>query len=69
MVILGEINDDDEAGGDKETVSTTPQPDMDAINLQFEAFVERMKTDTPDPIVRHTFAFLFQIAIWASTFY
>lgn len=49
VVILGEIKDDDaEAGA---VAATTPHPDINAVNVLFEAFVERMKTDTPDPIV------------------
>ena len=51
VVILGEIPDDD---GASET-TTTAKPDIAAVTLLFEAFVERMKTDTPDPIVSKTY--------------
>ena len=61
-MILGEIPDEDIEGASSGTDGGTSKPVVDVakVTAQFEAFIDRLKADTPDPIVRSSMPYRFK---------
>ena len=62
-MILGEIPDEDIEGSSSGTDgggTSKPVVDVAKVTAQFEAFIDRLKADTPDPIVRSSMPYRFK---------
>ena len=61
-MILGEIPDDELEGASSVTDGGTSKPVIDVakVTAQFEAFIDRLKANTPDPIVRSSMPYHFK---------